>query len=41
MRFNTMYLDIRYPYAVNSRINEKPDFRIGVSLYYINLKKVK
>ena len=41
MQFNTMYLDIRYPYTLNSRINEVSDFSIGVSIEYIKIKKVK
>ena len=44
MQFNTIYLDIRYPYpshAVISRISSKSDFRLGVVLEYLNLKKVK
>lgn len=38
MRFNTIYLDLRYPYYIKSRIGNKSDFSLGVPLEYIFMK---
>ena len=38
MRFNTIYLDLRYPCYTVSRIGDKSDFTLGVPLEYIFMK---
>lgn len=38
MRFNTIYLDLKYPYYTISRIGNKSNFSLGVPLEYIFLK---
>ena len=38
MRFNTIYLDLRYPFYTKSRIGNKSDFTLGVTLEYIFMK---
>lgn len=38
MRFNTIYLDLRYPCYTVSRIGNKSYFTLGVPLEYIFLK---
>lgn len=38
MRFNTIYLDLRYPFYTKSRIGNKSNFSLGVPLEYIFLK---
>ena len=35
MRFNTIYLDLRYPYYTKSRIGSKNDYSLGIPLEYI------
>ena len=38
MRFNTIYLDLRYPYYTVSRIGNKSNFYLNVPLEYILMK---
>lgn len=38
MRFNTIYLDLRYPCYTVSRIGNKSDFTLDVPLAYILMK---
>lgn len=39
MRFNTIYLDLRYPFYTKSRIGNKSDFSLGVPLAYILIRR--
>lgn len=38
MQFNTIYLDLRYPFYTKSRIGNKSDFSLGVPLEYLVIK---
>ena len=38
MQFNTIYLDLRYPFYTKSRISNKSDFSLGIPLAYVLIK---
>lgn len=38
MQFNTIYLDLRYPFYTKSRIGNKSDFSLGVPSEYLVIK---
>ena len=38
MQFNTIYLDLRYPFYTKSRIGNKSDFSLGIPLEYLVIK---